>query len=707
MKKKKLLKQRQKQLKKKVFTPGKAYSLQLFNSGRLLEAASESATELKIDPRNAEALYVQGLVAKQQGQKATAVDFLNRAVSVQPFFAEAYFALGSTQHELGAFEEAVHAYQKILSWGIKTPVIFNNLGNSLKELGALDKSIIHYKKAIQLDKNYYLAFFNMGIAYHIYGQLKEAAECFQKALAINADYYLALDNLGTIYDDLGKFEEAVTCYKKSIKINNNSPVSFNNLANAQKKLGLLQEARDNCRKALQFDENFAPAHKNMGTIYHDMGKAREAVTSYRKSLSCEQDHKTHSNLLFTLNYLADVDQEEIFAESQRWQKLYASNISSKKQVYENSCEDKSRLRIGYVSPDFCDHSVSYFIEPVIRSHSRTKFKVFCYANVKQPDTVTERLQNGADCWRDISHKSDQEVKELIRTDKIDILVDLAGHTAANRLLVFAYKPAPIQVTWLGHPNTTGLDTIDYRLTDAIADPPGKENEPYTEKLIHLDHGFLCYQPDASAPEVTELPCLKQDYITFGSFNNLTKCQPEVIKTWAKILSSVKDSHLVLKAKGLEDTETRENYLKMFTAEGVVNDRIELLGTLPQKEDHLKLYNRIDIGLDPFPYNGTTTTCEALWMGVPVITISGNRHSGRVGADILQRIGLKELVAASVEEYVSIARTLADDRKRLQEMRSRLRDFLQESELMDRQQFTKTLEATYEKFWSQWCDPSNS
>jgi predicted O-linked N-acetylglucosamine transferase (SPINDLY family) len=323
-----------------------------------------------------------------------------------------------------------------------------------------------------------------------------------------------------------------------------------------------------------------------------------------------------------------------------------------------------------------------------------------------PDGRTQRLQAESDHWYSIAGKPDLEVAERIRKDQIDILVDLEGHTGENRLLVFAHKPAPVQVTWLGYPNTTGMRTIDYRLTDAVADPPGEADKFHSEKLFRLEHGFLCYLPDAAAPEAGPPPCLESGQLTFGSFNNLAKVTSEVVRVWAEILHRQPLSRLVLKSKPLADQACRERYLGLFAEQGIPADRLELLGWLPAPQNHLELYHRIDIGLDSFPYNGTTTTCEALWMGVPVVTLCGDRHAARVGASIMRQVGLEELVAHSEDEYIALAVALAQDRQRLLALRGSQRRKMRESRLLDKKLFAETLEDAYRRMWEEWCAEVN-
>ena len=298
--------------------------------------------------------------------------------------------------------------------------------------------------------------------------------------------------------------------------------------------------------------------------------------------------------------------------------------------------------------------------------------------------------------------ADSAVAERIREDSIDILIDLAGHTANNRLPVFAERPAPVQVTWLGYPNTTGLSAMDYRLTDVIADPEGDADVLHSENLMRLPNGFLCFAPAADAPEIAGTPALTTGQVTFGSFNNLAKVTPEVVETWAHVLHRIPKSQLVIKSRPLADAETRERYVEMFGAHGIDAGRVELCSWIASRSGHLGAYNRVDVGLDPFPYNGTTTTCEALWMGVPVITLCGDRHSGRVGASILIRIALKDLVAETKAIYVEKTVALANDLDRLSALRSDLRSRMKMSPLCDPELFTRDVEATYREMWRRVC-----
>jgi protein O-GlcNAc transferase len=358
--------------------------------------------------------------------------------------------------------------------------------------------------------------------------------------------------------------------------------------------------------------------------------------------------------------------------------------------------NRRKLRVGYVSPDFRRHSVSYFLTPLLAAHDRNAVEITCYAEVKQPDEVTARLKGLVSAWRSTVGMSDAELAERIRADGIDILVDLAGHTAGNRLAVFARQPAPVQVTWLGYPNTTGLSRIHYRLVDRVTDPP--DASPASERLVRLENGFLCYEPPADAPPPMPPPCLAASAVTFGSFNNAAKLSPATLDAWARILQGSPGSRLVLKGAAFSEAETCKRFRGEFVRRGVAEERLALAPFTPSSRAHLAAYHAIDLALDPFPYNGTTTTCEALWMGVPVIALLGDRHSARVGASILTRLGLGRLIAFDPADYVERALALASDRAGLGELRAGMRQRFAASPLCDAAGFARRVEAAYRRMW---------
>ena len=441
---------------------------------------------------------------------------------------------------------------------------------------------------------------------------------------------------------------------------------------------------------------------NFAITLSNQGKDEEAIAAFRRALELKPDFAgARSNMLLCLNYATSYSAGEIFAEHKAWEDAHNYCIP-RIQSYSNPPDPMRRIRIGYVSPDLRAHSVSFFIEPLLKNHDPSIIETFCYAEVRKPDGVTQRLRGYVRNWRNICGMSNAAVLKTIQDDGIDVLVDLAAHTGSNRLGVFACKPAPVQVSYLGYPNTTGLSTIDYRLTDSWADPPGMTDKFYTETLFRLPRSFLCYSPEPSAPAVEPLPALSTGYVTFGSFNILPKMTPAVVSLWSLILESLPGSRLQLKNNSLADSAMREQAYAQFAAHGITRDRIDLFGRQATLGEHLATYHRMDIALDPFPYNGTTTTCEALWMGVPVITLAGQAHAGRVGVSILNQIGLSSCIAATQDEYVMIANRLAKNLDELKQLRAELRNRMLASPLCDATGFTRAVEAAYREMWERWC-----
>ncbi|MDR3581068.1 MAG: glycosyltransferase [Oryzomonas sp.] len=455
----------------------------------------------------------------------------------------------------------------------------------------------------------------------------------------------------------------------------------------------LTDASALCLRGVELSPEHAEIMTVLGCVRFYQGLFEDAIGCFKTSMDLDSSYlKAHSCLLLAMNYSERYSQREIFAESRRWDALHGK---SDRTSPVRPIRGESRIRVGFISGDMRNHSVSYFLEPLLATLDRDRFQIFCYPDVATPDNVTERLRKLADRWLDISGLPDNVVADTIRSDQVDILVDLAGHTGSRiRLPVFSDRPAPIQVSWLGYPNTTGLTSIGYRLTDGIADPPGPDDNLYSEKLVRLKDGFLCYRAPEDAPETVPSPSIENGYITFGSFNMLPKISPAVIAVWARILRRVKDSRLVLKCHYFADRTTTQRFTGYFADFGIAGDRLELRTSTPNQKDHLAGYHDVDIALDTFPYNGTTTTFEALWMGVPVVTLSGDRHASRVGADILTRLDLSSMIAFSADEYIALALGLANDMQKLSLLRAELRNRLARSPLCDARLFARGVEDAF-------------
>ncbi len=516
----------------------------------------------------------------------------------------------------------------------------------------------------------------------------------------NADAHL---NLGVALAALGRDAEAEASYRHGLAL---KPASFdghNNLGVLLERVGRYAEAEAIYRRASELAPEIAHPLNNLAVLLKESGRLDEAIAVQRRAIALDPALPTaHSNLLYKLVYDERLSPEALFAEHVAWGRAQATRFATAGSRFANSPDPGRRLRVGYVSADFRHHSVAFFAEALLAAHDKAAVEVVLFANDPRVDVVTQRLKACADRFVSIYALPDDLAAARIRELGIDILVDLAGHTSGNRMMLFARKPAPVQVTWLGYPATTGLPTIDARITDAVADPPGEADRLHSERLIRLDTGFLCYRPFDAAGPVAPLPARRAGHITFGSFNNFAKLSPGTIALWTRLLREVLDARLLLKASQFKDADTRERCHAAFVAAGIAAERIEIVPPLADPAEHLALYGRVDIGLDPILYNGTTTTCEALWMGVPVVTLRGDRHVARVGASILTATGLPELVAASTDDYVAIAARLARDLDRLDALRSGLRERLRASPLCDAPHFARAMEGAYRALWRQWC-----
>ncbi len=542
-----------------------------------------------------------------------------------------------------------------------------------------------------------------GLIDHQTGRLETAAKWLQSAIRMSPQNPCFHNNLGVVFKDSGDIEAAISSFKTALDLNPDYVEAAYNLGVVCQLQGELTQATRWYEYVLSRDPNHYRTFTNQLAIYKDQGEIQKAVDGFIKAI--QMDHENlfvYSNLLLCLGYLTGIQPQEVFDYHLEWAKRYASAPFCAARNYPNSRTLNRRIRIGYLSPDYRTHSVAFFIQPALYRHHREQFEVYCYSDVQKPDEVTRLMMTTADHWRDILRKTDDEVFKWIQDDRIDILVDLTGHTANNRMKLFSRKPAPVQVSYLGYPNTTGLTTMDYRITDDQADPEGVADSYYTERLIRLPGGFLCYQAPTPTPDVSEAPILSNGHVTFGSFNNRAKINASVIAAWSALLLQVPDSRLILKSSIVSDEEARAHLLSQFVQHGVEASRIEVTPYLPFQE-HMKLYQRVDIALDTFPYNGTTTTCEALWMGIPVITLSGGTHASRVGASILHQVGLPEGITASESKYIETAKALATDVNWLCQQRKMLRLKMLSSSLMDQNAFIVKLESAYRSMWENWCE----
>lgn len=680
--------------------------------GRLEEAEEYYRKTIESDRNYAVAYNNLANVLKERGRIGEAMTYYRKACELQPETAMFHYNLGVAYQEKKEFGQAVQSYRNALKFDPKDKKILTMLAGALKEKGKggskeeLQEAERIFREMVSSDTSDVVSLTNLGKVLQDLGNTPEALTCFQKALDLNPDFDEAHFAIADLYQHTDKFEEALIHYRRAIAINPRFIEAYNNLGVLLSDYARFDEALDCFENVLRLESHTARSAwvlNNIGNILSQWGKSEEAEQRYRKSLSIDPSlSKVQSNLLLAMHYNPRHGAEELFQEHLAYSRQMAEPLYPVTFSFHNDRSESRRLRIGYLSPDFRAHSVAYFIEPVLWSHHKGGFEIFCYSDIEAPDLITGRIRCLADHWREIARLTDAQIADLIRNDGIDILVDLTGHTERNRLLVFARKPAPIQVTWIGYPSTTGLKTMDYKVVDRHTDPPGMTEQYYTERLVRMPDCFLCYLPERLAPQIEDPPVNRNGYVTFGSFNNLAKVSDEILRTWAEILTSVPGSRLILKAKGLSSKTACSRVLEALRKNGVSDDRIELHAAMPTTAQHLGLYNRIDIALDTFPYHGTTTTCEALWMGVPVVTHAGATHASRVGVTLLTNVGLTELIARDSQEYKEIAKALANNPERLRSLRKALRGMVAASPLVDAKRFTPQLEREFRQMWIDWC-----
>ena len=656
---------------------------------------------LTIDPNFAQAHNNMGNVLMAQEKREEAVASYQRAIANKPDYAEAYFNQGNALSKLGKLDAAVNSFQQAITNNPNYVKAYNNLGNTLKSQGKLEEAAIHFKHVLTLNPGLAEGHNNLGIIFHSRGENDKAIACYKRAIENNPELAQAHNNFGNALAALSKYEEAIASFQRAIAIDPNYADALNNLGNVFISLGRPHEAIANFSRALAIHPEHAEAFNNLSNALKDQGDIEKAISGYQQTIAIKPTFiEAYSNRLLTMQYSTSIDNDVIFKEHCIWEERHAIT-SYKSPPFENDRNPNRRLKIAYVSPDFRNHSVAFFLEPILAHHDGEQYEITCYSLVANPDGTTQRMKALARHWISIVGMTDEEVATRIRDDGIDILVDLAGHTGSNRLPIFTHKSAPIQVSYLGYPNTTGLSTMDYRVSDAHADPPGKTDKWHTEKLIRLKDTAWCYRSVEKSPEVSMLPAKAKKYITFGSFNAFPKLNEKVLKLWVKLLDEVAHSRLLLKAKSLVDNEVKKRVIALFGDEGIPPERIHLAAQEPSYHRHLERYHEVDIALDTYPYHGTTTTCEALWMGVPVVTLEGETHRSRVGVSLLNQVGLEHLIAKTPDEYIHIASTLASDLETLEVLRQSLRSRMQASPLMDEVSFTKELESAYRDMWQKW------
>jgi predicted O-linked N-acetylglucosamine transferase (SPINDLY family) len=642
-------------------------------------------------------LLSQAIASHQAGNLDQARDLSCRVLEQQPAQPEAWHILGLVAHHAGQNDLALTCLERARGLHSDDPFLHLNLGSVYLCLDQLPQAQAAFEKALALQPDLTGAHLNLGNAYLRRRQTREAAECYRRALRHDPNCALGHNNLGIVHMNEGRYQEAIPCFLEAIRLDEHFVPAHINLGFCYQQQGDLEAAVAVYQKVLEFKPRSPEVFFNLGGILKDACRAREAAACYRRALALHPDWRFHTNLLHVMTFDTECDPDELFAEHCRWGEMHA-NVTPLPPVTGRNLDPERRLRIGYVSPDFRKHPVMRFIEPILANHDPARVEVFCYAEVSKPDAVTQRLRELVGPWRWTCDLTDLEVAQMVRDDEIDILVDLAGHTADHRLRAFAYKPAPIQASYMGYLNTTGLKAIDYYLTDAVLDPPG-EPQRYTEELVRLPHGVACFVPPAESPEVSPLPARRKGHITFGSLHRLHKVTPATVAVWSRVLHAVPEAELLVFWPTMSGF-IRDSLLQQFASQGIASERLRLCNLTPPG-GYLTVYQEIDIGLDVFPWTGYTTTCETLWMGVPVIGLYGARHSARSTATLLTQVGLADWIARTPEEYAALAARFAHEVDRLEDLRQQLRPLMRET-LCNGQRFTRALEDVYQQMWRKWC-----
>ncbi len=727
---------------RQVLAQAPRHSLALYRSGLLeLQDGHPDAAIVLVeqaiaaDANDPRYLFVLGQARQALRRWDTALEAYEAALKIRPDFLDAWNNLGICRQRRGQFPQAVAAYRQVLALESQNAGVMANLGTVLREMGELTEAIELLRAAADLEPaiashriNLGIAYwnqgnfseaertlnealarapndadaaFNLGNALHGLGRQREAIERYRQAIGIRPAYTDALINLGNVHTELGEFASGIEAYDAALRLQPDSVVALNNAACLMRLLGHIDAAETALRRALQLDPGNAALHDTLGNVCKDAGELDEAIASFRRSLELDPGSAaTHSNLAYTLSF-QESEAGPVLEECRRWNARFATGSSACAHEPDRGGrargEADRRLKIGYVSPDFRDHCQSLFTVPLLSRHDHAAFEIFCYASVKRPDELTRRIAGYADVWRDVRPLSDEALCRLIREDGIDILVDLTMHMAGGRPLLFARKPAPIQIAWLAYPGTTGIGAMDYRLSDPRLDPDGFDAH-YSECTLRLPDSFWCYDPLADRPEVNELPAIERGFLTLGCLNNPCKLTDHTLRLWAGVMRALPDARLLTLAP---PGRHREHLSQRLDAHGIAAERVEFLPFQPRGE-YLRAYHDIDLGLDTFPYNGHTTSLDSLWMGVPVVTRVGRTSVGRGGLSQLFQMDLLELAAESDEAFVSIAAALGRDLARLAALRADLRTRLTRSALMDASRFARHVERVYRDAWRTHC-----
>ncbi len=662
----------------------------LHEAERLVRRAIELAPE--------EALYqaTLGLMLTGSGRPTQAVQLLQAEVRRHPAVPDGWLYLGFALATLERYEEAAGAFQEVLKITPGDGRAQANLGIALCHLKRFSEAVWVLRDAIKAHPRRAELHSVLGTALLQSGQIEAAVVAFQEAIRIDKDAASAYQNLSTALNALGRVQDAADAARRAAELLPQLPAAQITYAEAMRHLGDFDECRAAYERALQRHPHEGDLYNNYGNILSDQSAFPEAIAAYRKAIELRPGELTYySNLLYTLQFAPGLAAEEISAEHARFDAALCQPLAEGGREYLNEPAARRRLRVGYLSTEFRSHALGFYLLPLLANHDKAQVEVFCYADVAKPDFMTFRLRQLADGWREIRGESDEALAERIRTDGIDVLVDLHLHMGGNRPLVFARRPAPVQIAFAGYPGSSGLSATGWRLTDRFLEPTPPA--PSSETPLPVLETFWCYAPQTQVA-VNALPAPAAGHVTFGNLNNFKKINEAAIALWAKVLHAVPGSRIKLLAA---EGSHRRWATAIFERAGIGAERIEFVARAAI-EKYLAAYHEIDIGLDTFPYNGHTTSLDSAWMGVPVVTIIGTSPVSRAGWSQLSNLGLTELAARDEEEFVRIAAALAGDLPRLAEIRAGLRERMERSPLMDGKAFARGVEQGYRQAWEHWC-----
>ncbi len=722
-----------------------ARGLDLHRAGRLQEAEAAYAKVLAADPRHHRALFALSVLAlstrrdedaagllaraveldsgnvaylsnlgeayRRLGSLRNAVDALLRALALKPDFAEGFYNLALVLRQNGETDGAVFYLERAADLDPGRPAFQRGLGEALRQQGDLARAATHLSCAELLSSPsprppaLCVEQLREARAQRALGALPLAVAHYQSALALDPRSVDALVELSGVLEALERPDGAAIASSRALRVDPRCAMAHATLAAARVLQNRYDEATASCRSALELDPDCWLARFHLGYALAGNGGAAEALAEYRRAVDLRPDNPaTHSALLFLMPYVPGYDPPAVGAGARAWAQRHAAPLAGEVRPHDNDRNPRRRLRVGYVSPDLYEHPVSLFLEPLLECFDPQTIEVFCYSSVRSPDAVTRRLRALVSGWRDVRHASDAAVAELVREDRVDVLIDLTMHASGGRPLLFARKPAPVQLCWLAYVGTTGLDAMDYRMTDPHLEPPALDPGWATEAPLVLPETYWCYAPWQAArqtgpvPEVGPLPAAGSGRVTFGSQHSIQKVNEGVLPLWARVLGAVEGSRLVMYAP----QGARGRIVEALERSGIERGRVEFLA-LRGRREYLEAYARMDVCLDTSPCCGATTSLDAFWMGVPVVTLAGQTPPGRAGLSIATNLGLPELVARTEDDYVRIAAGLTKDLRALGDLRARLRGRMEASPLMDAPRYARNVERAYRGAWKRWCE----